>query len=367
MASLAADSPPALAPPADSRPALAPPTETPPPPQLAHIAQVAIEASASDAHLSPGQRPWLRIGGVFQEDPDQAGASAEFLERCGRWAGGNDVSFAGHIGDNRWRITAYQAVDGWNVKLRHIPATVPTFDQLGLPDEIKALSNRTDGLVIAAGGTGSGKTTTIAAIITEIIRSREVHLLTIEEPVEYLYQPLTALVTHRELGPDLTPEVALSTAMRSDPDVILYGELRTATDTAMCLRLALSGHLVLTTIHARDCGAVCEKIIADTGPSGRSVLAQVLRAVIVQKLVPDAKDRTQRHLAAEIMLVDGPYRAMLRPEGRITSIETKLFNDRRSLDVALAQMVRSGKISRKDAAERALNDENFLTALGGSA
>ena len=357
------------APPLVSPPPLDPAAEEPAPPQLAHIAKAAIEAEAGDVHLSPGQRPWFRIGGLFKEHPDHASAGAEFLERCGRWAGANggDVSYAGHIGDDRWRITAYQAVDGWNVKLRHIPASVPSFDQLGLPDEIKALSNRTDGLIIAAGGTGSGKTTTIAAIITEIIRSREVHLLTIEEPVEYLYQPLTALVTHRELGPNLTPQVALSTAMRSDPDVILYGELRTPTDTEMCLRLALSGHLVLTTIHARDCGAVCEKIIADTGESGRSILAQVLRAVVVQKLVPDAVVRTKRHLAAEIMLVDGPYRAMMRPGGRITGIETKLFNDRRSLDVVLATMVREGKISRKDAAERSLNDENFLTALGGSA
>ena len=338
----------------------------PPPDQLIYLANEAAKVEASDLHLAPGEAPWFRRGGVFAASHDHSIVPAAFLDVCRSWTGGKDVAFTGRLGDNRWRITAFESVEGWNVKLRFIPAQVPAFETLGLSDEVKALSNRTNGLIITAGGTGSGKTTTLAAIVNEIISSRQVSLLTIEQPVEYLFNPLTALVTHRELGPNLTPKQALTTAMRSDPDVILYGELLDEVDTEMCLRLALSGHLVLTTIHARDSGAVCEKIVADTGEAGRSILAQVLRAVIVQKLVPDRYQPTNVHLAAEVMLVTGPYRAMIRPSGRITGIESKLYNDRRSLDVALAQLVKDDKVSRKDATAEALNDEHFLTALGGA-
>ena len=336
------------------------------PSAIERVLASAAQRGASDIHLAPNQPPWVRHGGEFKPEAGEAPLSAEVVAACGQWAGGTDVSITRVAAQCRWRVTAYTTADGWRVSFRVIPSRPPAFEQLGLPDEVRALAALEDGLIITAGATGSGKTTTLAALIALIVRSRPIHLLTIEEPLEYQYESAVALVTHRELGMDgLKPETALATAMRSDPDIVLFGEMRRPEDFHLCMELASSGHLVLTTLHARDSGTVCERITAATGVGGRSVLAQVLRAIIVQKLVPAAQDPRIRYVAAEVLMMDPSMRSIIRPGGQLTRIESTLTNQRRTLDVALANLVREGKITKAVGEAAALNPAFYASELSG--
>ena len=331
------------------------------PKMLEPILARAATDGASDVHLASDQeRAWVRQGGHFAPEPSGTLLPLHTVEQCAKWNGGPEASKTHTIAESRWRVTSYKSEDGWRVAFRIIPESPADFDLLGLPKFVRGLASYRDGLVITAGSTGSGKTTTLASLIDIIVRSRPVHLLTIEDPVEYHYSSITAMVTHRQLGPDLNPADAWATAMRSDPDVVLFGEMRRPSDIEMCMELASSGHLVFTTIHARDCGTVCERVASVAGDPGRSLLAQVLRAVITQKLIPSVQNPRRRHIAAEIMMVDHGYRALIRPGGRLTGIETHLANDQRSMDWALARLVAEGLISHEEGLAAALVPENYL-------
>ena len=362
--------PPAVAEPGPRHGSVAAPTMgatgLPFPEELNRVLGRAANDGASDVHLASGQPPWIRQGGSFEPWPDARPLSPEIVQRCAEWAGGTETLAASStytIDGIRWRVTSYICDEGWRVAFRIIPESPADFSTLGLPDYVRGLSSYKDGLVITAGATGSGKTTTLASLIDIIVRSRPVHLLTIEDPVEYHYQTIAALVTHRQLGPTLSREEAWATAMRSDPDVVLFGEMRRQEDIPMCMELASSGHLVFTTIHARDSGTVCERIAAATGDGGRSVLAQVLRAIITQKLVPDAVDPKRRHVAAEILMMDNRFRNLIRPGGRLTGIESALADQHRSLDSALARLVRENKITRAEGESSALVPDHFAAEL----
>ena len=320
---------------------------------------------ASDLHVVAGLPLWVRHGAQLQPDPGTREITKAEIESLAEWAGGKDVSISREAAGCRWRVSAYTAVDGWRVQFRIIPAKPPNFKQLGLPDSVRALSGLHHGLVITAGSTGSGKTTTLAALISSIILSRQIHLLTVEEPIEYLYDSAIAIVTQRELGADLDAQSALEMAMRSDIDVILFGEIRRPSDAHLCLELAASGHLVFTSIHARDAGTVCERIDAMTGKTGRSVLAQVLRAIITQQLLPSTTDPTVRHLAAEVLLMNHAFRQMMRPDGQLTRIESALLNERQGMDVVIADLIREDKITRATGMAAALNPKVLELELSG--
>ena len=320
---------------------------------------------ASDLHVIAGLPPWVRHGAQLQPDAGARAITRDEIESLAEWAGGKNVSLSREAAGCRWRVSAYMAIDGWRVQFRIIPAKPPSFQQLGLPDSVRALAGLHHGLVITAGATGSGKTTTLAALISSIISSQQIHLLTIEEPIEYLYDSSVAVVTQRELGDDLDSQTALEMAMRSDIDVILFGEIRRASDANLCLELAASGHLVFTTLHARDAGTVCERIDAMTGRTGRSVLAQVLRAIITQQLLPSATDPTVRHLAAEVLIMNHAFRQMMRPDGQLTRIESTLLNERQGMDVVIADLIRADKITRAAGMASALNPQTLERELSG--
>ena len=340
-----------------------PAIEIPAPPLLSAVTGLGLRAKASDVHLAPGEPPWLRRGGAFGPTREHPPLTPDATRSILDWVGGSDLSTARTVDGVRWRISTLAAVDGAHIKLRIIPDLPPPFEKLGLSEEVRALSQRTSGLVIAAGATGSGKTTTLASLIALIVTTRQVHLHTIEQPVEYLFEPLTALVSHRELGADLDADTALKTALRSDPDVVLFGEMRDNHDIDMCMKIAMSGHLVLTTMHAINAGAACERLVAGRGEEARSVLSQVLRAIVTQKLVPNRHDLTLRHVAAEVMLMNQTYKQLIKPGGQIDRIEGRLFQDRRSMDVSLANLVHAGKVDETLAANEAINDEHFALAM----
>ena len=301
----------------------------------------------------------MRHGGTFAPIPGAEPVPGDEIEKVmNRWGGGPDTSEMVVLGGRRWRITCFEADDGLRVVFRRILSNPPPLESLTLPPEAKALVGLNDGLIVTAGSTGSGKSTTLASLINEINMKRDVHILTIEDPIEYQYPPGKSMVSQRHV-PIERQEIALSTALRSDPDIVLLGECRTIPHFEMCLTLAATGHLVLTSIHARDASSTCERIAAATGDPGRSVLAQTLRAVISQRLIMDIRDRRRRHLAAEVMINKPAYQMAIRPGGDISNIQRMLRDEAKGMDRVLAEMHMANKISRESARNEALDAAHF--------
>lgn len=333
------------------------------PQSVAWALTAAASVEASDVHIAAGEPPWQRLGGRFAPMESTHPLTPEEAAACYAWAGGDNRSRARDVHGHRWRVTSFASRDSCRIAFRRIPTTPPLLKTLKLPPEVQSLAALHDGLILTAGPTGSGKTTTLAALIETIVRTRATHLLTIEEPVEYIFESDRALVSQRELGDHLDIKTAMLIAMRADPDVILLGEIRTAEDVHFCLELAASGHLVLSTIHGSDTGTVCERFETAAGDTGRSILAQVLRAIIVQRLLPDARDERRRHLAVEWMLMSPAYRGIIRPGGNLTKLESRLIDQGRSLDNHIAQLVLDGKVQKDVAENAASNPEELARSL----
>ena len=337
------------------------PTATTFPPKAEKILARAAAAGVSDVHLATGQdRAWIRHGPHFGPDTSGVRSSRHLVEQCARANGGADTSKIHLLAGSRWRVTSIRANNGWTVAFRIIPNPPVDFDELGLPQTLRDLASCEDGLIIAAGATASGKTTTLAALVDIIVKTRPVHLLTIADPLEHPHPSTAAQVTQYDLGSGLIFEQIWETARRLNPDVVLFEEMRRTGDVDMCLKLASSGLLVLTTIPAGRCRGVCERIAAAVGDHGRSLFAETLRAVIAQKLIPAAQDPHRRHVAAETMMINDTYRALIGPGGSLTSIDAQLANEQHSMDWALARLVNEAKITHDAGLAAARVRDDFL-------
>ena len=327
----------------------------------------ASAARASDVHVRSGQRPWIRRGGRFSvaesHDPippeEMTYLKSLFMQHANDT---DDLSITVSIGTERWRLTMLSAEAGESATFRAIPSEVPSFAQLGLPNSVKKLTGARDGLIIVAGATGSGKTTTVACLIDMINKQREAHILTIEDPVEYRYSPGKALISQM-LAPGEQADRALSLAMRADPDVILMGECITASHFEGCMRLASTGHLVLTTVHARNAVTACERIATTCGENGRRSLSETLRAVISQQLVPSAEDPSTRFLASEVLFTNTAVRNALAPDGKMGQVQMNLENTNSDFDYCLANLASEGKISVNAARLTAISEVRFEESL----
>ena len=280
-----------------------------------------IEAGGSDLHLRVGGPPRIRVNGVLSEIPGAdeltesdteaiAGAIVRphLVEKFGR---GEEVDFAYSLpgGAGRFRVNAYLQRDTVAMVFRTVVTEPRTIAQLNLPDMVRRFADEPRGLVIVAGPTGSGKTTTLAAMVDHINRTRTSHIVTIEDPIEVLHSDVRASISQRELGAD-TPSFAsaMRAALRQDPDVILVGEMRDAQTVATALMAAETGHLVLSTLHTTDATETMTRII-EFFPSHeqrqvRLVLAGVLKGTVCQRLIP-TKDNRTRVPATEVMVVNG--------------------------------------------------------------
>lgn len=334
----------------------------------AMAAAIVMRPQASDVHLHESLPPWLRQGGRFVPMPGASHVDAREMEAVFAWIGGcprdawisaNDaISTVTDPSGLRWRASAYDGVDGLSASFRRMPQAVPTLDQLGLPDDVRRLAAQSSGLVIAAGVARSGRTTTLASLVELINSTREAHILTIEHPVEYLYQPKLSLILQRDVDPGARG-AALRTALRTDPDVVLVGECLTTADFELCLALAAAGNLVLTCVHAPDGVGVCERISAATGEAGQVLLSQVLRGVITQRLLPDAADPRGCHVAAEVMLMSPAMRQWIRPGGDTDRLRTHMANLQASLDYALVSKCLQGQVTDYDARCESVDPEAF--------
>jgi len=336
--------------------------------------------NASDVHLSSGEQPAVRVHGALSTLSEEAPADVPAL-LGGLYdarvesvlARGRSVDFTIALPEEplgprgrspRVRGNVYRASSGLSVALRLLPPEAPALDALahgGLLNEIALLPN---GLVIVCGPTGSGKSTTLAALAREILRRRSVLLVTLEDPIEYVLNGARgrSLVRQRQIGRDVADfATGLRDALREDPDVILVGEMRDAESISLALTAAETGHLVLATLHSRSAASAIERIV-DTYPEGRqsqlrAQLADSLKAVIAQRLVPRARG-DGRLLALEVLRVSTSVASGLR-EGKIGTIVSAMQSGRRegmvTLERSLADLVKRGDVHFDDA-KAAAND-----------
>ena len=342
----------------------------------------AVAVGASDIHLKLGQPPVVRKDGdlgvldgwpALNED-DLAGAleivGARSPERLQQFHDLGDLDIAYQDGDlPRFRVNAYRQRGATSFAFRVIPKTVPSFEQLSLPAGVQKLAEEHRGLILVTGATGSGKTTTLAAMIDYMNRKRRQHIITIEDPIEILHPDQGCIVNQREIGLDTESfGQALRRALRQDPDVILIGELRDAETAQTALQAAESGHLVLSTLHTIDAAETVGRMIEFFPPEKqeviRSIMAGVLRGVISQRLLP--KEDGGRVAAVEVMVMNARIADLVR-EGRseeiIDAVAEGEFFDMQTFTQALIEHVLAGTVDREIAANAATNRHDFLVAL----
>lgn len=335
---------------------------------------------ASDLHIRVGEPPLIRVHGDIRPLNHPKLAPRVVSDLLAPLMGGSDspyrrymleeksVDFAYPVeGVGRFRVNIFMQQRQLGAVMRHIPDKVPTLDQINVPKALLKFIDLHRGLVLVTGPTGSGKSTTLAALIDAINSKRACHILTLENPIEFVHQPKRALVNQREVDVD-TPDFprGLRDALRQDPDVILIGEMRDLETTRIALQAAETGHLVFATLHTKSADSTIERII-DQFPGNerafiRIQLADVLEGVITQTLLPTA-DGQGRVPAHEVLIMNSAARASIRNENSSTEIRTILQTGAgigcQTIDKALVHWALSGTVSADAARERAYNHKEF--------
>lgn len=331
-----------------------------------HILRAALNDKASDVHFTVGLPPVFRINGqliprqdmdVLQPE-DTARLAREIMDegRFQRLGEEGEIDFAYSLaGIGRFRVNAYKQRGSIAMAIRLINSVIPDIQSLGLPQVILELTNKPHGLVLVTGPTGSGKSTTLAAMIDYINRHRSCHIITLEDPVEYLHKHGKSIINQREVGSDTESFAkALRAAMRQDPDVILVGEMRDLDTIATAITAAETGHLVLATLHTSSAAQTIDRII-DVFPSYqqqqiRIQLAETVQGIVSQLLL-QRTDGQGRVPAVEVMIATGAIRNLIR-EGKthqiLSAIQTGGKYGMQTMDAALRLLYQQGIISRED-------------------
>jgi len=341
----------------------------------------AVELGASDIHLKLGRPPVLRRdGGLVALETAPLGEAdlasildivgARSPERRAAFETSGDLDIAYQDEDlPRFRVNAYRQRGATSFAFRVIPKNVPTLEQLGIPAVVQTLADEHRGLILVTGATGSGKTTTLAAMIDHMNKTRTQHIITIEDPIEILHPDQGCIVNQREIGLDTTDFAqALRRALRQDPDVILIGELRDAETAQTALQAAESGHLVLSTLHTIDAAETVGRMVEFFPPEKqqviRAILAGVLRGVVSQRLLP--REGGGRVAAIEAMVMNARIADLIR-EGRADDVTDAVaegeYFGMQTFTQALIQHVLSGSVDREVAANAATHRHDFLVAL----
>ena len=330
--------------------------------ELVDLFEFMVKHGASDLHLQEGTKPYFRIHGLLKPLPDGPPVDHAFMERTraylfgeyetGQFERRKCADFA-HVIPNvgRLRVSFFTQSNKWGAVFRLIPEILPSFEQLGLPEIVRTIAKFPRGLVLVVGPTGSGKTTTLATMLDWINNNRNLHILTLEDPIEYKHVNHHCLVNQREVGRDVITFLdGIREGLRQDPDVILVGEMRDLETTAMALMAAETGHLVFATLHTSGAADTIDRII-DIFPSNqqaqiRTQLALSLRAVISQVLVR-RKDRVGRVAIFEVMLMTNSIRNLIR-ESKVHQIDHVIQSGRKqgmiTLEHNISSMVEQGII-----------------------
>jgi twitching motility protein PilT len=338
------------------------------------------EQGASDLHLVSGQQPILRIGGDLERVKfkvlENDGLKAMLYEiapehKVKEFEETGDVDFAYEIpGLARFPANFLQQKYGVGAVFREIPSKVLTCEQLGLPPVVRRLATLPRGLVLVTGPTGSGKSTTLAAIVDEANKIRKDHIITVEDPIEFVHKSDKALVNHREVGQHTRSfAAALRGALREDPDIILVGEMRDLETISLAIEASATGHLVFGTLHTMSAAKTVDRII-EVFPTNqqeqiRSTLADGIRAVISQTLFK-RRDKKGRVAALEIMIANPAVRNLIR-EGKTFQIPSMIAVGKKygmqALDDAIMDLVNKRIISPEDAYLKAVDKSKFVPLM----
>ena len=340
------------------------------------------EKGSSDLHLTVGLPPVVRVDGSLRHlsytplapnDTQRLVYDILSTDQVQWFEKTRELDFSyGVAGVGRFRVNVYRQRGSVGAALRSIPDRIPTLEQLGLPAALGELTRKHSGLILVTGPTGSGKSTTIACMIDTINSERPVHIMTIEDPIEYLHRHKRAMINQRELNTDTDSfENALRAVLREDPDVILVGEMRDLETIAAALTLAETGHLVFGTLHTRNAPQTVDRVIDVFPPHQQDQikvqLSNTLEAVIAQQLCP--RIGGGRVPAIEIMITTSAIRNLIR-EGKTyqiySALETGAQFGMQTMDKVLAGLYKTGKISNEEALARAVDRENYKRFLQGS-
>jgi twitching motility protein PilT len=343
-----------------------------------------VEVKASDVHLSPGFPPAVRVRGRIvplddcspltpQETREIVYAILNDAQRK-RFENEQQLDLAYSIpGVARFRVNVFFQRGAISAAFRHIPTEILSLESLGLPLVLEEFTRKPRGFVLVTGPTGSGKSTTLASMVDMINEAREEHILTIEDPIEFLHSHKNCIVNQREIGADAVDfATALKSALREDPDVILVGEMRDLETISTALTAAETGHLVFATLHTQSTAQTVDRIIDVFPPHQqhqvRMQLSIALQGIVTQQLLPTA-DGAARVVATEVLIPTPAIRNLIR-EGKTHQIYSALQTSgslgMQTMDSHLAQLVRMGKITRSLAEQRASIPEELRRLLGGT-
>jgi twitching motility protein PilT len=343
-----------------------------------------VERGASDLHLKVGNVPFLRIDGdlvptafaVLTSEDTVAFAlevMSEHKRRTFDDANEADIGYTLH-GVGRFRINVFRQRGVVGLAVRRVRSEIPTFEELLLPPVMATLSEAPRGLVLVTGPTGTGKTTTIAAMIGHINRNRRAHVITIEDPIEVVHDDERSIIQQREVGIDTDSyAAALKHVVRQDPDVIFVGEIRDPDSALSAIQAAETGHLVISTLHTIDCMETINRVL-DLFPAGqqkevRSSFAGALRGIVSQRLVPKA-DGKGRLPAVEVLINTGRVFDRLTDPGLTDQIVDVIseggYYGMQTFDQSLVQLVKDGLVNEDDARRTATNPHDFDLKLAGT-
>jgi twitching motility protein PilT len=349
---------------------------------FAEVLTKMAEERASDVHLSPGFRPAIRVRGRITPLEEYAPLSPQETrdtvysllndDQRKRFESNKQLDLAYAVpGVARFRVNCFFQRGSISAAFRRIPVEIPKLQELGLPAVLEDFTRKPRGFVLVTGPTGSGKSTSLAAMLDIINEERQEHILTIEDPIEFLHHHKKCIVNQREIGADAEDfALALKSALREDPDVILVGEMRDLETMATALTAAETGHLVFATLHTQSTAQTIDRIIdifpAEQQSQVRMQLSIGLQGIVTQQLLPTA-DGTGRVVGCEVLVPTPAVRNLIR-EGKThqiySAIQTSGSLGMQTMDAHLAQLVRMGRITRQLAEQRASVPEELKRLLG---
>jgi twitching motility protein PilT len=338
--------------------------------------QTLLDQAASDLILSAGAPPTMRKDGVLlpiakdalrPDQIEQIGHEILAAERWERFQERGDLDFSFNWkGQARFRINAFKQRGSVGLALRLIPYQIPNFDQLGVPMVVRGLTRLNQGLILVTGPTGSGKSSTLAAMVNDIVATRPCHVITIEDPIEYVYRHQRGIVEQREVGADVPSFAdALRAALRQTPDVLLVGEMRDLETISAAITIAETGHLVLATLHTNDTTQAVDRMVdvfpAEQQQQVRVQLSNTLAAVIYQQLLP-RRDGPGRVAAFEVLLNTLAVQNLIK-EGKTRQLrsvlETSAKDGMNTMERSLGDLIRAGLLDFSIAASRSQHPDEL--------
>lgn len=345
------------------------------------LLNTAIDLGASDIHITVDSEPIARVTGKFKKITDIVLTNYQTKEMVQQLCGEKDFNKLEECGEcdfsltietgQRFRVNAYKQRGNYAIAIRIINADIPDFETLGLPEVLRSFTDKNKGLILVTGPTGSGKSTTLASLIDIINRTQNKHIITLEDPIEYVHKHKNSLVNQREIGKDTESfNSALRAILRQDPDVILIGEMRDPETISIALSAAETGHLVFSTLHTIGAAKTIDRIVdmfpAEQQQQVRTQLSTVCEGIISQQLVPTI-DGKRRVACLEVMSPNSAIRNLIR-ENKTYQIQNIITTSNKqgmqSMDQALIDLYRKGIVSRESILSRCTDYEYTEGVIG---